>query len=90
MNCTRSQLFTTLMVANITFWRMRKCFFCQEGDAALVLALQLLGSIDGLLVGRRDGGTMPFCPPLLTTLHLTRLSSTVQRSPLLMLIYIFL
>ena len=35
---------------------------------------------------------MPFCPPLLTTLHLTRLllSSTVQHSPLLMLVSIFL
>ena len=43
------------MVANIMFWRMRICFFCQRGDTALVLTLQLLGSVDGLLVGRRDG-----------------------------------
>ena len=43
------------MVANIMFWRMRICFFCQRDDTALVLTLQLLGSVDGLLVGRRDG-----------------------------------
>ena len=30
-------------------------FLLSEGDTALVLALQLLGSVDGLLVGRQDG-----------------------------------
>lgn len=30
-------------------------FLLPEGDAPLVLALELFGGVDGLLVGRRDG-----------------------------------
>ena len=71
-------------------------FLLPEGDTALVLALQLLGSVDGLLVGRQDGEDGAWHHAILPTaaryapLDAVAVVQHLQHSPLLMLISIFL
>ena len=71
-------------------------FLLSEGDTALVLALQLLGSVDGLLVGRQDGEDGAWHHAILPTaaryapLDAVAVVQHLQHSPLLMLISIFL